>query len=271
MSKPSTILIVDDDPVVIEHLTAHFRRRNFEPIATANPTIVKQILEGFKVHLILLDLRMERVNGYDILKELRAQNIDTPVLIITAYYQNEKERLSKLGIQASDVIEKPIHDLAMLESKINSKLNRVILPGQVESPYELSIYEGNRTVLLLVDDEEELNEILKETFESRNYDVKVFSRGDTAFKFIQNNECHVAIVDIKIPGLSGEQLIKQALAVKPNLKIVPISAAYPKEMKDLLNTVGFNPSSLVTKPFDLTQLVEQVKVYAAESGTLNNS
>ncbi len=267
--KPSTILIIDDDPIVIEHLTAHFRRRNFEPIATANPTLVKQILDGFQVHLILLDLRMERVNGYDILHDLRIRKIDTPVLIITAYYQTEKEHLRELGVQAADVIEKPIHDMAVLETKINGKLNRVILPGQVDSPYELRIYEGNRTVLVLVDDEGELTEILQEAFEARNYKVKAFARGDEALAFIQGHECHVAIVDMKIPKLSGDLLIQQVLKTKPELKIIPISAAYPQEMIALLNAVGFNGSKLVTKPFDLTQLVEQVKVCAAECGTLD--
>ncbi len=54
--------------------------------------------------------------------------------------------------------------MLMLENKINGKLNLIILPGQVDSPYEQHIYGDNRTVLVIVDDEADLNEILKETF-----------------------------------------------------------------------------------------------------------
>jgi len=54
-SKRSTILIIDDEKQIIELLVSHFRRRNYEPIATVNPRIVEQTLQTFQVDLILLD------------------------------------------------------------------------------------------------------------------------------------------------------------------------------------------------------------------------
>ncbi len=271
MPKPSMILIVDDDKTVIDQLQMHFRRRNFEPIATANSTSIDQILDAFEVHLILLDLRMERLNGYDVLKRLHEKNIKTPVLIITAYYADEKDHLKAVGIGEEDVIEKPFRDVAKIETRINRKLNRVILPGQADSDYENEIYYDNRTKLALIDDEVEINDILKETFELRHYQVSVFIRGDEGLKHLLDNECHVAIVDMKIPRLDGDKVIQEALKAKPNLKIIPISAAYVKEMRDVLASIGFDPTKLVTKPFNLSLLVEQVKVLAAEAGTLGSS
>lgn len=268
MGKPSTILIVDDDKAVIEQLLNHFRRRNVEPIATANPTIVEQTLEAFQVHLILLDLRMEGLDGYEVLMKLRAKNITTPVLIITAYYKDEKKRLEEIGIEADDVIEKPIRDFKKIEAAINRKLNKVIAPDEVGSDYEDEIYYDNRTKIVLVDDETELNEMLKESFEARRYHVTVFTKGDEALEYIKNNECHVAVIDMKIPRLEGHKLIREALQIKPELKVIPISAAYAKEMRELLSSVGFDPDKLVTKPFDLSTLIEQIKVLATEAGTL---
>ncbi len=268
MGKPSTILIVDDDKAVIEQLLNHFRRRNAEPIATANPTIVEQTLEAFQVHLILLDLRMEGLDGYEVLKKLRNKNITTPVLIITAYYKDEKKRLDEFGIKADDVIEKPIRDFKKIEAAINRKLNKVIAPDEVGSDYEDEIYYDNRTKIVLVDDESEMNEILKETLEARRYDVKAFTKGNEALEYIRANECHVAIIDMKIPGLEGHKLIKEALTAKPSLKIIPISGAYVNEMKELLASVGFDSEKLVRKPFNLETLIEQIKVLATEAGTL---
>lgn len=270
MGKPSTILIVDDDKTVIEQLLNHFRRRNVDPIATANPTIVEQTLETFQVHLILLDLRMEGLDGYEVLKKLRQKNAKTPVLIITAYYKDEKKRLEEFGIETADVIEKPIRDFKKIEAAINRKLNKIIAPDEVGSDYENEIYYDNQTKIVLVDDETEMNDMLKETLEARRYDVQVFTRGNEALDFIRGNECHVAIIDMKIPGLEGHKLIKEALAVKPSLKVIPISAAYAQEMRDLLQSVGFNPEKLVTKPFDLSTLIEQIKVLATEVGTLSS-
>ena len=267
-SKASTILIVDDDQAVIEQLVTHFRRRNYEPIATADPTIVEQTLNTFKVDLILLDLRMERLNGYDVLKKIRGRKLDIAILIITAYYKDEKERLKEVGITQEDVIEKPFRDFAKVEAQINKKLNKVVIPGEYYSDYENEIYLNNRTKMVLVDDEEEMIDMLKETLEPRNYDVHVFTKGDQALSYILNNECHIAIVDMKIPGLGGEEIIQKALQAKPDLKVIPFSGAYTKDMKEALSKVGFDPNKLVTKPFDIPILVEKIKVLATEVGTL---
>lgn len=269
--KESTILIVDDEKQVIELLMTHFRRRNYEPIATINPAIVEQTLKTFQVHLIIVDLRMEKRSGYEILESLRKQNINIPTLIMTAYLEDEKERLKKLGITESDVIKKPFKDFAEAEALINKALNRVVMPDEVGSEYEDRIYRQNKTKLLIVDDETELNDMLKETFESRRYDVKIFTSGDQALEYIRKNECHIAIIDMKIPRLAGHELIQEALLLKPSLKIVPISAGYAKDMKDLLAGVGFASEKLITKPFDLSTIVEQIKVMAMESGTLNTA
>ena len=264
----NTILIIDDEKQTIELLVSHFRRRNYEPIATVNPKIVEQTLQTYQVHLIIVDLRMEGRSGYDILESLRKQNSKIPVLIMTAYLDQEKERLAKLGVTEDDIIKKPFGDFSQAEALIGKALNKVVLPGEVDSEYEDRIYRKNKTELLLVDDETELIDILKESFEARRYHVTVFTRGDEALEHIKKKECHVAIIDMKIPRLDGTQLIKQALAIKPNLKIIPISAACASEMKELLAGIGFDPEKLVTKPFNLETLIEQVKVMATAAGSL---
>ena len=268
-NRRSTILIIDDEKQTIELLVSHFRRRNYEPIATVNPKIVEQTLQTYQVHLILVDLRMEGRSGYDILESLRKQNSKIPVLIMTAYLEDEKERLAKLGVTEADVITKPFGNFAQAEALIGRSLDKVVMPEEVGSEYEDRIYRKNKTELLLVDDETELNDMLKESFEARRYNVTVFTKGDEALEHIKKNQCHVAIIDMKIPRVDGHRLIKEALLIKPALKVIPISAAYAKEMKELLASVGFDPEKLVTKPFDLETLIEQVKVLATEAGTLD--
>lgn len=267
-TKASTILIVDDDRTVIEQLLIHFRRRNYEPIATADSNIVEQTLKAFKVDLMLLDLRMEGLDGYDVLEKLRKQNINVPILIITAYYKSEKEHLEKVGISRDDVIDKPFQDFALIEERINKKLNKVVVPGEVGSDYENKIYLANRTKLVIADDEMDITDFLKELFEARQYQVKTFEKGDEALDYILKNECHVAIIDMKIPRVAGHYLIQRALQAKPNLKVIPFSAAYADELQEALREIGFDPTRLVTKPFDVPTLVEKVKVLATEAGTL---
>lgn len=267
--KKSTILIVDDEKQTIELLATHFRRRGYEPIATVNPNIVERALQTYQVDLIILDLRMERRGGYEILESLREKKIKIPVVIMTAYMDQEREKLKQLGITEDDVIKKPFGDFTEAEALINKALNRMVMPGEVDSEYEEKIYRNNKTKLLIVDDETQLNEILEEYLKARRYEVKSLTRGDTALEYIKQNECHVAIVDMKIPGLLGHELIKAALQVKPSLKIVPFSGTCDQDMKNLISGAGLDPESLIGKPFDLNILIERIKVLATEAGTLN--
>lgn len=265
--KTGTVLIVDDDKAVIEQLAAHFRRRNCEPIATANPLIVEQSLQTFQIDLILLDLRMERLNGYDVLQKLREKKMKIPILIITAYYEDEKERLKKIGIKQTDIIEKPFQDFTKIEALINQKLNRKTGSSEA-SDYDDAIYYENRTKVVLAEDEMELCDVFKEILQARKYHLKTFTRGDKALDYLLHNECHIAIIDMKLPGLSGEKVIQKALHAKPHLRVIPISAAYPPEVRDLLAEIGFDPKKLITKPFDVNHLVKQIKALAIKIGTL---
>ena len=239
--KPSTILIVDDDRGVIEQLLTHFRRRGYEPIATADPTTVQQTLESFEVHLILLDLRMEKLNGYDVLKVLRDKKVNIPVLIITAYYNDEKERLTKLGITKEDVIEKPFRDFSKVESVINNKLKKIVAPGEVGSDYEDELYFDNKTKIIIIDDEPEIRAILIELLQPRNYEVSAFGNGKEALECIKNskNDYHIAIVDMAIPGVPGHKVIEEIQKVNRNIRFIPVSASYQDKIKEALKSIGF--------------------------------
>ena len=268
-SKPSTILIVDDDKTVIEQLTTHFRRIGYETIATTNSTMIEQVFEGFAVNLVFLDLRMEGLNGYEVIKRMKEKKIEVPLIIITAYYEDEKANLSAIGITREDVLEKPFRDFTKLENAINKKLGKTGAASEENAnDYEDDIYYSNRTKIALVDDESEITDMLSEVLEARQYQVKTFRRGDQALEHLVKEECDIAIIDMKIPGVPGDELIQKVTTAKPSIKIIPVSAAYAREMRDLLNKIGFDSTKLVNKPFDLYQLIGKVKALAIEAGTL---
>ncbi len=270
MEKKSTILIVDDEKQVVELLVTHFRRRNYQPIATVNPKVVEQTLKTFEVHLILVDLRMEKRSGYDIIESLRKQNINIPVLVMTAYLQDEKKNLEKLGITENQVIQKPFGDFSKAEALINKVLNKVLIPGEVGSEYEDRIYRNNRTKVLIVEDEREIAEMLAEELESKKYEVKIFVNGKAGLDyFVQNKDnVHIAIIDLALPGLSGDILIQEMLKLKPDIQIMPVSGHYASEIQHKLELINFPPEKLIVKPLHLEDFLEQVKVMAANAGTL---
>ncbi len=262
--KKKTVLIVDDDKKVIEKLLTFLRsRRSYEPIATANPTIVEKVLDTYQVELLVCDLRMERISGYDIIKMIREKNLNIPFLIITAYLKDEWPRLQQLGVSKEDVIEKPFQDPLQVEALINRKLNI----SQPADPSSAPFVDNNAHVLI-VDDEEDIAEIFAQSLQEEGYKVTAFGNGRQALDHLKTNpnDFHVAVIDMAIPGLLGHDLIKEMLKLNANIKVIPISAKYADEMKDKLQSIGFDAKKLVTKPFDLIAMMDQIKEYAKAAG-----
>jgi two-component system OmpR family response regulator len=104
-----TILIVDDSPYIRDILKAMLSRGGYAPITAADAAECTKMMAGQTPDLILLDIMMEPVNGWDILRALR-NNPDTagiPVMMITAKPLTPREA-EEYGSIIEDYLVKPI-------------------------------------------------------------------------------------------------------------------------------------------------------------------
>ena len=105
--KPLKVLIVDDEESVVMFMKSYFRRRK---ILAYVATSGHQALEEFKKvkpDLVLLDIIMEDLDGFEILKEIKKKSPDTKVIMITGRQDTQAKQLSsRLG--ADGFIRKPI-------------------------------------------------------------------------------------------------------------------------------------------------------------------
>src|SRR4030066_833231 len=100
------ILILEDEELIRMALEDDFRLENYEV------TVASDGIEGLAkaanpdIDLIILDIMLPGMNGFDICKRLRSQGIRTPVIMLTAKGQ-EIDRVVGLEIGADDYVTKP--------------------------------------------------------------------------------------------------------------------------------------------------------------------
>lgn len=121
--KDSRILIIDDEPVNINILQELFELEGFSDI-TGEPDPVKAV-EHYKnedFDIILLDINMPVLNGFDVMEKLKAFNKASPppILILTAQHDNNI-RIRALKSGASDFLTKPFNDEEVI-SRVNNLL-----------------------------------------------------------------------------------------------------------------------------------------------------
>ncbi|OGR25993.1 MAG: hypothetical protein A2277_12985 [Desulfobacterales bacterium RIFOXYA12_FULL_46_15] len=72
MKDKSVILVVDDQPVNTELLEAHLVPQGYEVVKAASGEEALKILSGTKIDLVLLDIMMPRMSGFEVLGKIRA-------------------------------------------------------------------------------------------------------------------------------------------------------------------------------------------------------
>lgn len=121
-SKPYTILVVDDEFSNLRVLINWLQRLGYSVIAVGSGQEALDIIETDKVDLVLLDLMMPQMTGYEVCRTIREKRdwIELPVIILTAAGQWSDFVLSfQLGV--NDYLQKPVN-LAELEVRIESLL-----------------------------------------------------------------------------------------------------------------------------------------------------
>ena len=121
-NKDFKILVVDDSTTNVVLLEAILDEKGYQIETALNAKEARNIIERDKPDLILLDLLMPKISGFEFLEELRKdeETKNTPVIVVSALTDEENvERIMQLG--AVDYVKKPI-DLQYLVSRVESVL-----------------------------------------------------------------------------------------------------------------------------------------------------
>src|SRR5215510_1463241 len=100
------ILVIEDDPAILRGLADNLRFERYE-VQTASDGETGFLLAATeKPNLIVLDIMLPRLSGFDLCRKLRADGVQTPILMLTAR-SDEIDRVHGLDIGADDYVTKP--------------------------------------------------------------------------------------------------------------------------------------------------------------------
>jgi DNA-binding response OmpR family regulator len=124
------ILIVEDERAVARGLEYGLRTEGFETIWAATGQQAVDLARSHEPHLILLDIRLPDMSGFDVCRQLRAEGKRQPILMLTAR-DEETDRVLGLELGADDYVVKP-YSLREVISRIRALLRRAY--GELSAP-----------------------------------------------------------------------------------------------------------------------------------------
>ncbi len=110
--------------------------------------------------------------------------------------------------------------------------------------------------ILIIDDEPELVFPLADRLEMRGFDVSASDNWAEALKFFDNKRFDIALLDVKLPGISGIELMKLVFQLQPGIKVIFMSGHGTDD--EFVNCKKGGACDLLIKPIDINKLIEKI-------------
>lgn len=116
--------------------------------------------------------------------------------------------------------------------------------------------ESSKTRILYVEDEPFLGRIVKESLESRDFEVNMADDGEKALELFRKISPDICVLDIMLPSKDGYSIAKNIRQVNPNVPIIFVTAKTQTE--DLLKGFEAGGNDYLRKPFSMEELIVRV-------------
>ncbi len=122
------ILVVEDDKNLRKLITTCLKREQYNTYEATNGVEALDVLDKNYIDLIVTDIMMPKMDGYELTRELRTSNYNTPILLITAK-STIKDKKEGFFVGADDYMVKPI-DIEELSLRVKALLKRASLTAE---------------------------------------------------------------------------------------------------------------------------------------------
>ncbi len=138
MMKQFRVLVVDDEERILNFLKAKLKLAGYEVILASNGKEALEQVQGQEPDLIVLDVIMPKMDGFQTLKELRNFS-PVPVIMLSARGE-DSDRIKGLGLGADDYLPKPFNPDELI-ARIEAIKRRLNSPVQKNTVKELQVHD----------------------------------------------------------------------------------------------------------------------------------
>jgi DNA-binding NtrC family response regulator len=204
------------------------------------------MLETEKLDLVIADVRMPKMSGLSLLKEIKGKNPLMPVLIITGYnFTYTKDQA--IGSGADGFLAKPFR-IGKIEELIRKALG--IKGTSKDQPYRLR-------KILVVDDDDQLRDMLLEVLSSLDYFPIGVRDGEEALNQLKIQDFDLIVSDVRMPKMDGLALLKNIKKTAPEVPVVMITG-FPS-MCPVQKVMQEGADGYLAKPFRIEKIDELMR------------
>jgi len=272
--EKNKILLIEDEEALVEVLKTKLEKEGFEVMVGYDGQEGYKLISGFNPDIILLDIVMPIMDGYDVLEKMKENEVKIPVIIISNSGQPvEIEKTKQLG--AIDHLIKtqfnPVDVITMVKNYLASEKKQTENGGEETSLNEekpaivlekIEKESGPKLgiTVLLVEDDNFLREISSKKLVKEGFTVYEAMDGDQAVAGVHQVKPDIVLLDIILPVMDGFQIldhIRSSEDVKDTPVIMLSNLGQDTDIKKALD-MGAN-DYLVKAHFTTEEIVGKIK------------
>ena len=248
------ILVVDDELTNRMLLSSNLSEKGFVVDVAEDGLQGLELLRSGSYDVVLLDLMMPKMNGYQVLEEMKKDSHLESIPVIVISTDNDMKSIIRcLDLGATDYLPKPF-DPALLQIRIDASLALKRLDEQQRR------YTGN---MLVVDDDIINRTLLATSLGEEGYSVETVQNGFEALELLNTKAFDMVFLDLLMPEMNGFEVLKimKSQSKLQHIPVIVVSAE--EEVESIVRCIELGATDHLPKPFDPVMLHARVKASLA--------
>ena len=250
----ATILVVDDERMICDLLRAVLTRHGHEVLIATSGRKGLELFQKSQPRFTLLDLRMPRMNGIEVLKQIRVLDPGAAVIVLTGAGSADLENQARqMGV--TDFLSKGLSLevlVGAMERVMQQPVKPPASPSQSADAQKAPSHSQAAGSILVVDDEPQIRDLLRKFLSARDYRVRVASDGQQALALVDHEAPDLIVLDVNMPGMNGVEVLRQLRERKFTGGAILLTASQDEKL--LQEALDLGSADVMSKPVDLERL-----------------
>jgi len=243
------ILVIDDEEIICRLLKDTLTDEGYQ-VETVNNGIegVEKISRGEPFDILLIDIRMPKKDGIQVLKEAKSKVPDIITIIMTGYPSIETIREAS-EYNAFDYITKPLDPDEVCEC-IKRSLEVRKLSKELKTPEK-------PPRILVVDDMQSALFLSEGVLEDEGYHAEIAQNGEEALEKFRQKRFDIVVADLHMPGIDGIELLNKIK--KLDVKTLVIIMTARPSIESAILAFRHGAYDYITKPIDPDTIINTIQ------------
>lgn len=270
MSQRDKVLVCDDQPMNVKLMARSLSLFGYEVLTAANGEEAIRIARESSPDIILLDIMMPKLNGYDVTQILKRDSLTRtiPIVLITAL-SGDDDKLKGLEAGASDFLTKPVNQTELLtrvrslvklkkmQDQVNANANMMTSRPSTSGP--VATEHEEKYIVMIIEDDPTQIKYIENQLDTGGYDTIVANNASEALDILNEAIPDLILLDILLPDMDGVVLLEMLRAL-PEIRPIPIliiSAFGDLDIK--VKSFDTGADDYLVKPINTVEMMARIK------------